>query len=256
MTDPKKNEAQTPSVIDADDTSLEAVKKKKKTTIETGSINADLKDLEKKDKGELLPEIHSVIGHMAQGDTYKNSLSLIYDRLSGDAEAPEYIVPTEDTPDKAQEIEVESSAFEPFHFSDSFGNPGVELSPPPSPTEPIPKEGHSESLILGSFREEDFERLKQLEIDRAEERKGQIEGFSMDDFDRLAHPDDGSDVEEEINTEEALSADPTLAEPPMENIEHMFAAPQGEVEEPLTDPFARSRGEVDDDFDTWNREDK
>ena len=89
MTDPKKSKDQTPSGLEADDTSLEEIIEKKKLLIETGSINADLEKLGKKDKGELLPEIHSVIGHMAQGDTYKNSLALIFDRISGDAEAPE-----------------------------------------------------------------------------------------------------------------------------------------------------------------------
>jgi hypothetical protein len=260
MTDPKKTKAQPPSEIDADDTSLEVVKEKKKTIIETGSINADLKELEKKDKGEMLPKIHSVIGHMAQGDTYKNSLALIFDRLSGDAEAPEYVVPTEDGQREDEALEVDSSAFEPFHFSDSLGsvnteksNPGVEITPPPPATKDTPKESNTESLILGSFREEDFERLKQLEIDRAIEREGQIEGFSMDDFDRLANPDEDSDGGEESSTEEALSADPTLADPPTES---MFSAPQGEIEEPLTDPFAKSIGKTKDDFDTWNQEDK
>ena len=77
----------------------------------------------------------------------------------------------------------------------------------------------------------------------------------MDDFDRLSQTDDDPEGEEESSVEEALSADPTLADPPKENMEHMFAMPQGEVETPLTDPFAKSRGEVDEDFDTWNQED-
>lgn len=42
-------------------------------------------------KSEPLTKIHSLLGHMVQGDVYRNELDLIYDRIQGDAEAPEYI---------------------------------------------------------------------------------------------------------------------------------------------------------------------
>ena len=51
-------------------------------------------------KSEPLTKIHSLLGHMAQGDVYRNDLELVYDRITGDAEAPEFVpVPEEISPD-------------------------------------------------------------------------------------------------------------------------------------------------------------
>ena len=42
-------------------------------------------------KDEPLTQIHSLLGHMAQGDVYRNELGLIYERIQGEADTPEFI---------------------------------------------------------------------------------------------------------------------------------------------------------------------
>ena len=54
-------------------------------------------------KSEPLSKIHSILGHVAQGDAYRNGLDLIYDRLQGEAEAPEYISADNEDPPEAME---------------------------------------------------------------------------------------------------------------------------------------------------------
>jgi hypothetical protein len=81
-------------------------------------------------KSEPLTKIHSILGHIAQGDTYRNELDLVYDRLKGDAEAPEY-VPTESDEDSAAFEPITGRNTDPFStdnfmFGESSGSVSVE----------------------------------------------------------------------------------------------------------------------------------
>lgn len=114
-------------------------------------------------KSEPLTKIHSILGHIAQGDIYRNDLELVYDRLKGDAQAPEYI-PSEK--DKQAE-----DAFEPiigrgddpwandqFAFGESSGSVSFESNQSPV------KEAQTDSAkneILGGFDMNEFDQLHQ-----------------------------------------------------------------------------------------------
>lgn len=82
-------------------------------------------------KSEPLTKIHSILGHIAQGDTYRNELDLVYDRLKGDAEAPEY-VPTESDEDSAAFEPITGRNTDPFStdnfmFGESSGSVSVSV---------------------------------------------------------------------------------------------------------------------------------
>ena len=83
-------------------------------------------------KSEPLTKIHSILGHMAQGDVYRNKLELIYDRLTGEAEAPEFIPNPEDlsqepisTHEESADVELEG---EGQPLSDPFADDSFEFA--------------------------------------------------------------------------------------------------------------------------------
>ena len=129
-------------------------------------------------KSEPLSKIHSILGHVAQGDAYRNELELVYDRLKGDAEAPEYL-PSESEED-SQAMEALPVAKDPwadgFAFGMSAGHISTETSDTVSfsdedpfaiPTSPVtepnqhpPQESeHSDSQILDGVNLDDFDQL-------------------------------------------------------------------------------------------------
>ena len=103
-------------------------------------------------KSEPLTKIHSILGHIAQGDIYRNELDLVYDRLTGDAEAPEYV------PSEADEQA--EDAFEPiltrgddpwssdqFSFGESSGS--ISFEPKQTPPEVTPHQNSTEQILDG-----------------------------------------------------------------------------------------------------------
>lgn len=95
-----------------------------------GSVGSDAPAPWSKD--EPLTKIHSLLGHHAQGDVYRNDLELVYDRLTGDAEAPEFVpLPEEDQEEAFEELPSQKSDFDDFDidafsFSMSAGEVSVE----------------------------------------------------------------------------------------------------------------------------------
>lgn len=80
-------------------------------------------------KSEPLTKIHSLLGHMAQGDVYRNDLDLVYDRLKGDAEAPEFIPPPQDKESTDQRAPLIDQSSELIHdpFSDDSFDFGMSV---------------------------------------------------------------------------------------------------------------------------------
>lgn len=92
-------------------------------------------------KSEPLSKIHSILGHAAQGDAYRNELDLVYDRLKGDADAPEYL-PSEQDEEDPQAMEAlispaQSPADDPWADGFSFGESAGQVSVQTTQTDPF-----------------------------------------------------------------------------------------------------------------------
>ena len=155
-------------------------------------------------KSEPLTKIHSILGHIAQGDIYRNDLELVYDRLKGDAEAPEFI-PSEK--DKQAE-----DAFEPivgrgddpswtsdqFAFGESSGSVSFESNQSPV------QEAQADDKILGGFDINEFDQLHQSVKSSGTLNQNDVDSFlaesdpmlSDQDLERLSGVDEASTGDE------------------------------------------------------------
>ena len=188
--------------------------KSDKVVIVTSAMDEDfltksLGSNKQKDIVEVLPQLHSKITHIAQGNTYKNSLDLAFDRLLSGADAPEYVAPEKPEVD---EDEDENSAFEEFHFGESLGSLEVsessdDLEPDTVPVTPelLEEAFEPKSKILGEFSVSELDKLK---VD--DDPNTDIEGFSMDDFNRLTQTP-VADIPREAK--EVLESDDTILTP-------------------------------------------
>jgi hypothetical protein len=129
-----------------------------KKVIETSAL-VELKvsknPAKEKDISEALPQIHSLLGHTIQGDSYRNDLDLAFERIIHDAAAPEYHAPIEEVNDNIVQdsIEVSAGAFEPFSFDeiDMENDSDTAHKEYPQPAmEPLPNT-QPRTQILGEF---------------------------------------------------------------------------------------------------------
>jgi hypothetical protein len=101
-------------------------------------------------KSEPLTKIHSILGHIAQGDIYRNDLDLVYDRLTGDAEAPEYLPAQQDEEDAEEAFEPLVSAestpwnMDDFGFGEIAGSVSIEVNKAQAMETPEPEPGQEQ----------------------------------------------------------------------------------------------------------------
>lgn len=107
-------------------------------------------------KDEPLTKVHSLLGHFAQGDVYRNDLDLVYDRITGEAEAPDFVAPSEG---------IEEAISEPLPPSredfdiESFGMISGESSIQVSEKDVMTEESRSSTSIFEGDEIEDFDRI-------------------------------------------------------------------------------------------------
>ena len=143
-------------------------------------------------KSEPLTKIHSILGHVAQGDTYRNELDLVYDRIIGDADAPEYLPDHEDPPEEAFEpiIATHSEPWgmdseredDPFEFGASVGQVSADKSFEDPLSQAIgediqQKDPIDQAQILGGMNLDDFDLLHE-----SAKSSGQISKEEVDNF--------------------------------------------------------------------------
>jgi hypothetical protein len=210
---------------------------------------------------EALTKVHSMIGHLAQGNTYKNPLDLAFDRLVLGADAPEYIAPEKPEEDSSQF----NAAYEDFSFGESLGNLestipansdllGYESVSSDNPTQP---NFAPSTKILGEFSVSELGRIRDsqtgvglnVESDETPENID-LDGFSMDDFDRLtdSHTHDLPMTEGEIESED------TIVNAPNNTSTESIKREDTEIRHDFsTDPFNLTE---DSDRDFWLDEDE
>jgi hypothetical protein len=118
------------------------------------------------------------LGHIAQGDTYRNELDLVYDRLKGDAEAPEY-VPTESDEDSAAFEPITGRNTDPFStgnfmFGESSGSVSVETNTQNTNMEQSGGQGHQSTNEISTQQSSTQEPTTQI-----------LGGVNISEFDQL-----------------------------------------------------------------------
>ena len=169
-------------------------------------------------KSEPLTKIHSILGHIAQGDIYRNELDLVYDRLTGDAEAPEYV------PSEADEQA--EDAFEPiltrgddpwssdqFSFGESSGS--ISFESRQTPPEEKPNQ-NSTDQILGGLNLNEFDQLHQ-----SAKSSGMLTKDDVDSFLNKNEPSLSDQDLELLSGAQELMSEPSEAE----SINDPFAIP-------------------------------
>jgi hypothetical protein len=158
-------------------------------------------------KSEPLTKIHSILGHIAQGDIYRNDLDLVYDRLTGDAEAPEYLPAQQDEEDAEEAFEPLVSAestpwnMDDFGFGEIAGSVSVEVSAAQSMETPEPEPEPKQPEALVNIHSED-----PIHDAYASTSSSQIlGGMNLDDFDSLQQTARSSGTSTKADVNEFLS---------------------------------------------------
>ena len=215
-------------------------------------------DLQDDTSGELLTKVHSKIGHLAQGDSYKNTLDLAFDRLVLGAEAPEYIAPEK----PAEEPTTSNPAYEDFHFGESLGSleSNILEDPDTSPDHEFISSDHPTrptsaplTKILGEFSVSELGRIRDTEAKtepNLPEEDIDLDGFSMDDFNRLTDTSPPHD----LSTEEAIDTEDTVITIHKSTTTEVIKKEDTEAHHDFsTDPFAVNE-DVEKDF--WLEEEE
>ena len=206
-----------------------------KKVIQTGALSefkVSKNPAQEKEISEALPQIHSLLGHTIQGDSYRNDLDLAFERIVHDADAPEYQAPpSEDAQAVNDSIEVSAGAFEPFSF-DELGE--LESANSTSDQGPIESSGAPSTRILGEFSMGALENLQDqakthtpVDVDRQSlKEEEEHEDLIMDTFDRLGSiPTPASSAsakphpqiaEGEVRPVEDMKSEDTIPETPID----------------------------------------
>ena len=172
-------------------------------------------------KSEPLTKIHSILGHIAQGDLYRNDLDLVYDRLTGDAEAPEYLPAAQDDEDAEEAFEPLVSgesdpwSMDDFDFGESAGSVSIEVNAAKSTETPEPVQ--TEEPVKAQSEESVKAQSKPVKAQSEEPVKAQhdayalpnsthiLGGMDIDDFDSLQQTARSSGTSTKADVNEFLS---------------------------------------------------
>ena len=216
----------TPTSKQSFTSSVDGQEEHKKKVIQTSALSElklDDKTSKEEEVAEALPQIHSLLGHQVQGDSYRNDLDLAFDRVIHDADAPEYQAPQEPEVEQQKTMEVLGGAFEPFSFDElddlqtsdhTSKNTPTPVSSDSSTSSSATPTPNTKTTILGEFSIGALENLRDQaqqtpQVQSGKSEQDQEDEMIMDAFERLGSIPDPTE-EDSVDPSDDLFAQETV----------------------------------------------